>query len=60
MLMCVVSILKCHTLLNVELNKIRVCGIQIICYDVDGPTDRRHWHCEEALLCRTIYKGYLE
>ena len=59
--MCVVSILKCHTLSNVELSKIRVCveyGIQIICYDADGLTDRRH--CEEALLCRTVYKAYLE
>ena len=54
MLMCVVSILKCHTLSNVELNKIHVCGIdcgiQIICYD--GLTDCRH--CEEVLLCRTV------
>ena len=32
------------------------CGKQIICYD--GLTDRRH--CEEALLCRTVYKTYLE
>ena len=60
--MCVVSIFKCHTLSNVQLNKIRVCveyGIQIICYDVDRLTDRRH--CEEArLLCRTVYKAYLQ
>ena len=38
MLMCVVSILKCHTLSNVELNKLNVCGIveyksTIICDD---------------------------